>query len=147
MEPIKRQEFLQGLVNSMKNSKIKTKTIKETGETWTLAEAEKALKNANLDIELAEFSKIPNYVNINYKHDQIAIRFNEFEPLMRRLLADVSIKGKPDPEQIDDIVNSFKNYAPNSFPKAEKGKSPGQLYKMKAGYHSKHLKEKIFKRY
>ncbi len=147
MEPIKRQDFAQGLVDSMINSKIKTKFIKETGETWTLAEAQKALKNANLDVELAEFTKIPNYVNINYRHDQIAIRFNEFNPLMRKLLADVKVKGKPkfDAEQIDDIVNSFKNYAPNSFPKAEKGKSPAQLYKMKAGYHSKHLKERFLK--
>lgn len=48
VEPIKRQDFLQGLVDSFKRSKIKTKTIKETGETWTLAEAEKALKMPTL---------------------------------------------------------------------------------------------------
>lgn len=147
VEPIKRQDFLQGLVDSFKRSKIKTKTIKETGETWTLAEAEKALKNANLDVELAEFSKIPNYVNINYRHDQIATRFAEFEPLMRRLLADVKVKGLPkfDPDQIDDIINTFKNYAPNSFPKTMPNVKPTDLYKLKAGYHSKHLKERHLK--
>jgi hypothetical protein len=147
LEPIKRQDFAQGLVDSMRNSKVKSRTIRETGETWTLAEAEKFLKNANLDVELANFSKIQNYVNINYKHDQIALRFAEFEPLMRRLLADIKVKGKPkfDPEDIDDIINGFKNYAPNSFPKVPRNIAPTNVYKLKNSYHSKHLKQRYLK--
>ena len=148
LEPIKRNDFAQGLVNKMVKGNLQKTKVEATGETWTFEEAKKSLKSSNLDIELADFTEIPNYVNINWKFDTIILRWEGFKPLLTQALyAARKPNGKPsfDPEDIEEIVNGFMNHSAKDFPNIPKGLPPGEIYKLKAGYHSKNLKQRFLK--
>ena len=148
MAPIKREEFLSGIIQNMISKKIDKMYIKSTKETYTLQEARKLLKEVEVDLQLANFAKIPNYTPINYIFTQISLRWKTFKPLMMKLMTEARTpKGKVsfDPDDIEEIVDGFMNYEPNSFPKIPKGLPPGEVYKLKSGYFSKHLKQRYLK--
>ena len=145
---IKKEEFANVLDSFFANPRNKIYKNPNTGETFTRAEAEAYKANIALDVKLAKQLDDPYYVPINYKFDQISTRWAEFSSLLARqmsLARDKNGVAVFTPTQIEDIVNTFKNYSPDAAPIRPKNVKPGMLYQLKSGYFSKHLKTRYLK--
>ena len=145
---IKKEEYADIMDSHFANPRNKIYKNPNTGETFTRAEAAAYRKNIELDIKLAKQLDDPYYVPVNYKFDQISTRWAEFSSLLSRQMAQARDKNGVaifSADEIEDIVNTFKNYSPDAAPITPKGVKPGMLYQLKRGYFSKHLKTRYLK--
>lgn len=139
IELIKKEDWLSSSIARFKNSKVKPKIVDpKTKKEWTLKELEDALEMTLKQMKDTE-KLIDGYVPQLYKRTNIERNFDSFKAiLMKRVLADV------DPKEIDEILDSFKQYNPFRKP-YDNLEDANAFYKMKISPTSKFLKQRLLK--